>query len=184
MALCCVTCLLACVCVTVVMQVLYDAFFKHQRKPRMTCLGELYYEGSRTEAKLEHLRPGVLSEDLREALGMSDSSPPPWLINMQVTHTRGFGSLNNSSMLLCVFIMHTPVCTPHHRMMAAGELPSPNRRLWCVVIGSPGSRTASFLILFPGCAGAGGGGTCQRELLLQHHPAEATSSWHLCRGLQ
>jgi hypothetical protein len=64
-------------------QVLYDAFFKHQRKPKMTGLGELYYEGKEFEAQLEHLKPGVLSEDLRTALGMADSSPPPWLVNMQ-----------------------------------------------------------------------------------------------------
>lgn len=70
-----------------VCQVLYDAFFKHQRKPKMTYLGELYYEGKEYEAKLEHLRPGVLSPDLREALGMSESSPPPWLVNMQVRPT-------------------------------------------------------------------------------------------------
>jgi splicing factor 3B subunit 2 len=65
--------------------VLYDAFFKHQRKPKMSALGELYYEGKEYEARLEHLRPGVLSGELREALGMSDAtSPPPWLVNMQV----------------------------------------------------------------------------------------------------
>ena len=28
-------------------------------------------------------KPGVLPEELRKALGMADSSPPPWLINMQ-----------------------------------------------------------------------------------------------------
>ena len=28
-------------------------------------------------------KPGVLSEELRTALGMGDNSPPPWLINMQ-----------------------------------------------------------------------------------------------------
>jgi splicing factor 3B subunit 2 len=65
--------------------VLYDAFFKHQRKPKMSALGELYYEGKEYEARLEHLRPGVLSAELREALGMSEAtSPPPWLVNMQV----------------------------------------------------------------------------------------------------
>lgn len=63
---------------------LYDAFFKHQRKPKMTGLGELYYEGKEFEAQLEHLKPGVLSDELRTALGMSDNSPPPWLVNMQV----------------------------------------------------------------------------------------------------
>jgi hypothetical protein len=51
----------------------------------MSALGELYYEGKEYEARLEHLRPGVLSAELREALGMSDAtSPPPWLVNMQV----------------------------------------------------------------------------------------------------
>lgn len=65
-------------------EVLYDAFFKHQRKPRLSGLGELYYEGREYEARLEHLRPGVLSPELREALGMSEpASPPPWLVNMQ-----------------------------------------------------------------------------------------------------
>lgn len=46
--------------------------------------GELYYEGKEYEAQLEHLKPGVLSDELREALGMDDNSPPPWLVNMQV----------------------------------------------------------------------------------------------------
>ncbi|KAF8068310.1 SF3B2 [Scenedesmus sp. PABB004] len=64
-------------------EVLYDAFFKHQRKPKMSGLGELYYEGKEYEARLEHLRPGVLSAELREALGMPEDTPPPWLINMQ-----------------------------------------------------------------------------------------------------
>ena len=28
-------------------------------------------------------RPGILSRDLRSALGMGENTPPPWLINMQ-----------------------------------------------------------------------------------------------------
>jgi splicing factor 3B subunit 2 len=28
-------------------------------------------------------KPGILSEDLRAALGMGENTPPPWLINMQ-----------------------------------------------------------------------------------------------------
>jgi hypothetical protein len=71
--------------------VLYDAFFKHQRKPKMTGLGELYYEGKEYEAQLEHLKAGVLSEELREALGMGDNTPPPWLVNMQVCVRGGGG---------------------------------------------------------------------------------------------
>lgn len=64
-------------------QVLHDAFFKHQTKPKMTDKGELYYEGKEFEAHVDNVRPGVLGEELRKALGMTDNSPPPWLINMQ-----------------------------------------------------------------------------------------------------
>lgn len=35
------------------------------------------------EARVEGVKPGVLSDELRKALGMTDDSPPPWLINMQ-----------------------------------------------------------------------------------------------------
>jgi PSP len=30
------------------------------------------------------MKPGMLSKELKEALGMPDGAPPPWLINMQV----------------------------------------------------------------------------------------------------
>jgi hypothetical protein len=30
------------------------------------------------------MKPGMLSRELKEALGMPDGAPPPWLINMQV----------------------------------------------------------------------------------------------------
>ncbi|XP_058113203.1 pre-mRNA-splicing factor sap145-like isoform X2 [Magnolia sinica] len=29
------------------------------------------------------MKPGVLSQELKEALGIPDGAPPPWLINMQ-----------------------------------------------------------------------------------------------------
>eukprot|EP01125_Pyxidicula_operculata_P004835 TRINITY_DN1802_c0_g1_i2.p1 TRINITY_DN1802_c0_g1~~TRINITY_DN1802_c0_g1_i2.p1 ORF type:complete len:295 (+),score=118.19 TRINITY_DN1802_c0_g1_i2:878-1762(+) len=32
---------------------------------------------------MKEKRPGVLSKELKEALGMPDNAPPPWLINMQ-----------------------------------------------------------------------------------------------------
>lgn len=64
-------------------QRLYEAFFKHQVKPPLTRFGEVYYEGKEHETNLRHLRPGELSDDLREALGMPPGAPPPWLINMQ-----------------------------------------------------------------------------------------------------
>lgn len=30
------------------------------------------------------MKPGILSQELKEALGMPEGAPPPWLINMQV----------------------------------------------------------------------------------------------------
>lgn len=64
-------------------QVLHDAFFKYQTKPKLTQHGELYYEGKEFEVDLKEKKPGVLSAELITALGMSETSPPPWLINMQ-----------------------------------------------------------------------------------------------------
>eukprot|EP00996_Jenningsia_fusiforme_P000272 NODE_1223_length_1629_cov_45.292405_g1088_i0.p1 GENE.NODE_1223_length_1629_cov_45.292405_g1088_i0~~NODE_1223_length_1629_cov_45.292405_g1088_i0.p1 ORF type:complete len:494 (-),score=111.86 NODE_1223_length_1629_cov_45.292405_g1088_i0:63-1544(-) len=64
-------------------QVLHDAFFKYQTKPKLTKMGDLYYEGREFEVRLPDHRPGHLSERLRKALGMPDGAPPPWLINMQ-----------------------------------------------------------------------------------------------------
>ena len=34
-------------------------------------------------AQILNAKPGVLSEELRTALGMGENTPPPWLINMQ-----------------------------------------------------------------------------------------------------
>ena len=62
---------------------LYDAFFRRQTKPEMTKYGEVYYEGKEFETNLVHLKPGVLSEELKDALGMGPGQPPPWLINQQ-----------------------------------------------------------------------------------------------------
>ena len=66
-------------------QVLHDAFFKYQTKPKLTSHGDLYYQGKEFEVKLREMKPaGMLSRELKEALGMPDGAPPPWLINMQV----------------------------------------------------------------------------------------------------
>lgn len=62
---------------------LYDAFFRRQTKPEMTRYGEVYYEGKEYETNLKHLRPGELSDELKEALSMPPGGPPPWLINQQ-----------------------------------------------------------------------------------------------------
>ncbi|KAK6793302.1 hypothetical protein RDI58_006755 [Solanum bulbocastanum] len=64
-------------------QVLHDAFFKYQTKPKLSCHGDLYYEGKEFEVKLREMKPGTLSQELKEALGMPEGAPPPWLINMQ-----------------------------------------------------------------------------------------------------
>ena len=64
-------------------QKLYEAFFRFQTKPEMTRYGEVYYEGKEYETNLKHLRPGELSEELKEALNIPPGAPPPWLINQQ-----------------------------------------------------------------------------------------------------
>ncbi|KAH7859032.1 hypothetical protein Vadar_030681 [Vaccinium darrowii] len=64
-------------------QVLHDAFFKYQTKPKLTAHGDLYHEGKEFEVKLREMKPGMLSQELKEALGMPEGAPPPWLINMQ-----------------------------------------------------------------------------------------------------
>lgn len=64
-------------------QKLYEAFFRRQTKPSLTRYGEVYYEGKEFETNLRHLRPGELSEDLKEALNMPPGAPAPWLINQQ-----------------------------------------------------------------------------------------------------
>ncbi|OBT50861.1 hypothetical protein VE04_09113, partial [Pseudogymnoascus sp. 24MN13] len=64
-------------------QKLYEAFFRHQTKPELTRYGEVYYEGKEYETNLRHLRPGELSEELKEALNIPPGAPPPWLINQQ-----------------------------------------------------------------------------------------------------
>ena len=66
-------------------QVLHDAFFKFQQKPKLTSMGEVYYEGKEYETAhlFEQKKPGFLSLETKEALGMTDDGPPPWLINMQ-----------------------------------------------------------------------------------------------------
>lgn len=37
------------------------------------------------QVKLREMKPGTLSHELKEALGMPEGAPPPWLINMQVS---------------------------------------------------------------------------------------------------
>ena len=66
-------------------QVLHDAFFKYQTKPKLTGHGDLYYEGKEFEVGGKDYKPGNPSKALLAALGVPDDKdfPPPWLTNMQ-----------------------------------------------------------------------------------------------------
>ncbi|GAB0493765.1 hypothetical protein MMPV_005050 [Pyropia vietnamensis] len=74
-------------------KVLRDAFLVHATKPRLTPIGDLYYELRETEgggsggdgAGCRRPVPGELSAELRAALGMPPDGvhPPPWLRAMQ-----------------------------------------------------------------------------------------------------
>lgn len=64
-------------------QRMYEAFFKHQTKPHLSKFGEVYYEGKELEAKQIKIKPGIMSEALKEALGMPVGAPLPWLLTMQ-----------------------------------------------------------------------------------------------------
>ncbi|KAK1864350.1 hypothetical protein I4F81_006899 [Pyropia yezoensis] len=73
-------------------KVLRDAFLVHATKPRLTPMGDLYYELRETEGggggdggSGRRPVPGELSADLRAALGMPPDGvhPPPWLRAMQ-----------------------------------------------------------------------------------------------------
>jgi len=61
-------------------EVLHDAFFKYQTKPVMTIHGGIYYEGKEDEVRTKGFRPGKVSSELRTALGISESAPPPWIV--------------------------------------------------------------------------------------------------------
>jgi len=64
-------------------QILHDAFFKHQTRPKLTNFGDMYWEMKEFEVKYHDFKPGKLSSKLREALHIQPDHPPPWLINMQ-----------------------------------------------------------------------------------------------------
>eukprot|EP01111_Echinosteliopsis_oligospora_P013433 TRINITY_DN4819_c0_g1_i4.p1 TRINITY_DN4819_c0_g1~~TRINITY_DN4819_c0_g1_i4.p1 ORF type:complete len:672 (+),score=274.45 TRINITY_DN4819_c0_g1_i4:86-2101(+) len=65
-------------------QILHDAFFRFQTKPKLTIQGDLYYECKEMEVQLKEKKPGQLSQELKIALGMpAEGAPPPWLLNMQ-----------------------------------------------------------------------------------------------------
>ena len=63
-------------------EVLYNAFYKNQTRPYMTQHGDIYHEGKEYQVKMRVYKPGRVSPALRSALGVPDTSPPPWLQNM------------------------------------------------------------------------------------------------------
>ena len=63
--------------------ILHDAFFKHQKKPNMSGHGEIYFEGKENEVTDHKFKPGRISSELSEALGIAENQAPPWIVNMQ-----------------------------------------------------------------------------------------------------
>lgn len=65
-------------------QRLHDAFFKHQTAPPTLAFGHMYSEGRHLgqDDALARLRPGIVSEALRNAVGFGEG-PPPWISLMQ-----------------------------------------------------------------------------------------------------
>eukprot|EP00770_Monocercomonoides_exilis_P004125 MONOS_4106.1-p1 / transcript=MONOS_4106.1 / gene=MONOS_4106 / organism=Monocercomonoides_exilis_PA203 / gene_product=splicing factor 3B subunit 2 / transcript_product=splicing factor 3B subunit 2 / location=Mono_scaffold00104:117717-118884(+) / protein_length=314 / sequence_SO=supercontig / SO=protein_coding / is_pseudo=false len=65
-------------------KMLHDAFFVYQTKPEhLTIHGDIYYEGKENQINASKYKPGVMSAELKQALGMGPGMPPPWLYNMQ-----------------------------------------------------------------------------------------------------
>ena len=64
-------------------ELLYNAFYRDQTKPPLTRFGDMYFENKELMPSARNIRPGRISEKLREALGMMENSPPPWLFKMQ-----------------------------------------------------------------------------------------------------
>ena len=64
-------------------QVLHDAFFKYQTKPALSLHGEVYYENKEFENRMKNFQPGRISLNLRSALGINETSIPPFVANMQ-----------------------------------------------------------------------------------------------------
>ena len=62
---------------------LRDAFYKQQTKPILSRFGEMYYEGKEMIPNQRNIKPGKISQKLRDALGMVENAPPPWLSRMQ-----------------------------------------------------------------------------------------------------
>ncbi len=65
-------------------QKLHDAFFKFQTKPRLFGFGDVYFEGRENEElDISKYKPGVVSDELRNALGIPRGVTLPWVQKMQ-----------------------------------------------------------------------------------------------------
>lgn len=57
--------------------------FQQLSKPSLTPLGDVYFELKELEVDPHPFVPGILSDALKDALGMNKGDPPPWLVAMQ-----------------------------------------------------------------------------------------------------
>ena len=69
---------------------LYNAFYKFQTKPRLFPYGEIFEEGKESNdeliSKIMKIKPGIISKNLRIALGMPSDDmtiPPAWITIMK-----------------------------------------------------------------------------------------------------
>jgi len=46
-------------------EILHDAFFKNQKRPNLSCHGDVYFEGKEDDSKMKTYKPGKISEELR-----------------------------------------------------------------------------------------------------------------------
>jgi len=53
--------------------ILHDAFFKNQTRPDLSRHGEIYFEGKENEVSNRKFKPGRISSELAEALGIAEN---------------------------------------------------------------------------------------------------------------
>lgn len=54
-------------------KILHDAFFKNQTKPDFSGHGEMYFEGKEFEITNKKFKPGRISVEMCEALGIAEN---------------------------------------------------------------------------------------------------------------
>lgn len=106
------------------------------------------------QVKLREMKPGMLSHELKEALGMPEGSPPPWLINMQVKSV----SWNVYVVLLCsqslqfhLFSFFRDMVLHHHTLLwrsPAWMLPFPQELVLVIILVAGASLPLMRYIFF------------------------------------